>query len=143
MRKWRGFADNEASPVVIISSETLQITKSALPILGKPWSGRAVFFLLPLAGLCSEFVFCWAGVALHSTPAYKPPSLRDLGYGTKEPQRGDRILGRRWSIAEPLSENGKNPTIKNVVVSVILFIFAVRNQQKYKCVHVQSISMTV
>ena len=30
-----------------------------------------------------------------------------------------------------------------MVVLVVLFIFAVRNQQKYKCVHVQSISMTV
>ena len=37
----------------------------------------------------------------------------------------------------------QEPNHKNVVVSVILFIFAVRNQQKYKCVHVQSISMTV
>ena len=43
----------------------------------------------------------------------------------------------------PLPENGKNPATKNVAVSVFLFIFAVRNQQKYKCVHVQSISMTV
>lgn len=56
MRKWRGFADNEASPVVIISSETLQITKSALPILGKPWSGRAVFF--PVAPRGALFGIC-------------------------------------------------------------------------------------
>ena len=60
-------------------------------------------------GLCSVFVFCLAGVALHFTPAgkWQEPSLRDLGLGTEEPQRGERVLGRRWSIAEPLPTKRK------------------------------------
>ena len=84
-------------------------------------------------GLCSEFVFCLAGVPLHFTPAYYPSSLLDLGCGTKEPQRGDRLLGRRWSMAEPLPENGKNPATKYVAVSVILFIFATEFQTLQLC----------
>ena len=48
--------------------------------------GAAFFYPFASLGLCSEFVFCLAGVAFHFTPAYYPSSLRDLGYGTKEPQ---------------------------------------------------------
>jgi hypothetical protein len=33
-------------------------------------------------------------------------------------------------MAEPLPENGMNPAIKNVAVSVFLFIFAGVNQQR-------------
>jgi hypothetical protein len=43
-------------------------------------------------GLCSEFVFLSAGVALHFTTAYYPPSLRDFGCGTKELRKGERIF---------------------------------------------------
>ena len=75
----------------------------------KPHFGRVAFWaraidgcFSPLAGLCLGFVFCLAGVALHFTPAYYPPSLRDLGCGTKEPQGGEGMLGRWWSTAEPL-----------------------------------------
>ena len=70
--------------------------------LGKPCERKGGVFPVAPLGLCSEFVFCLAGVPLHFTPAYYTPSLRDLGYGTKEPQRGERMLGRRWSMAEPL-----------------------------------------
>ena len=120
-----------------------------------PWenlgAGGRCFSCRPSRGLFGiRFLFCRGFIAFHHLPnppapfeGGNPPSLRDLGCGTEEPRRGERILGRWWSMAEPLPENGKNPTIKNVAVSVILFIFAVRNQQKYKCVHVQSISMTV
>ena len=102
---------------------------AALPLLGKPWNGRAVFFLSPLAGLCSEFVFCLAGVAFHFTPAYYPSSLRDLGCGTKEPQRGERMLGRRWSMAEPLPRKTTqtNPKNKNAPMLANLFIFAAKS----------------
>jgi hypothetical protein len=34
-------------------------------------------------------------------------------------------------MAESLPENGKNPTIKNVAVSVILFIFATLSTTEY------------
>ena len=84
-------------------------------------------------GLCSEFVFCLAGVALHFTPAYYPPSLRDLGCGTKEPQRGERILSRRWSMAEPLPMKTTltNPKNKNAPMLSNLFIFAGRKHLHY------------
>ena len=74
------------------------------------------------------FVFV-AGVPLHFTPAYYPPSLRDLGYGTKEPQRGERMLGRRWSMAEPQPRKTTqtNPKNKNALRSAALLCVAVAN----------------
>ena len=84
-------------------------------------------------GLCSEFVFCLAGVPLHFTPAYYPPSLRDLGLGTEEPQRGERVLGRRWSMSEPLpmKTTRTNPKNKNAPMLANLFIFAGRKHIHY------------
>ena len=86
MRKWRGFADNGACPVVPTGGETCRkegqaplITESALSLLWKTleWEGGYGFPVAPL-GLTSELVF---GQGFHCIPppAYSPPSLWDLG----------------------------------------------------------------
>jgi len=76
---------------------------AALPLLGKTLEREdGVFPVAPRWGFVWDLFFVWQGFHCISPPAYYPPSLRDLGCGTKEPQRGDGMLGRRWSTAEPL-----------------------------------------
>ena len=133
MRKWQGFADNGTCPVDLTCGETSPITKSALSLLGETLEREGGVFPVAPRGALFGIRFCLAGVPLHFTPAYYPPSLRDLGCGTKEPQRGDRILGRRCSMAEPLpmKTTRTNPKNKNAPMLSNLFIFAGRKHIHY------------
>lgn len=61
---------------------------------------RLYYFLSPRRGFVRNGIFS-ARIPLHFTSAYCPPSLRDWGEARGNPFRGDRIIGGRWSIAEP------------------------------------------
>lgn len=68
------------------------MTFSAFPLLWKTLEREGGVFPVAPHGALFGICFCLAGVALHSTPAYYPPSLRDLGLGTEEPRKGERIF---------------------------------------------------
>jgi len=71
---------------------------------------RLYFFPIAPPGLCPEFVYCRQGFHCIPPPAYCPPSLRDWGEARGNPFRGDRIIGGRWSIAEPPPEKTRPKT---------------------------------
>ena len=74
MKKRRGFADNGECPIVLISGETLPITKSALPLFGKTLEGEGgCVFLLSRRG------FVWyvgrGSIAFHRLPTIRRHSV--------------------------------------------------------------------